>query len=96
MKYQKYLFIGIIAAALSSASLSADESYTVRDGAIELPIFFVYASDSEEANTKTDHYTWNYKKALGYQSNPEVISVVGIDNEELNVSVPSIVVSLAD
>ena len=73
-------------------SLSAKADYAIVDGAIQLPEFIVYATDAAESATAAvgTAEVWKFDKSLDQQAGSEVISVLGLENEVVDISTPAI------
>ena len=92
------LIAGLLFAALSSASLTADTGTAESDGIMQLPTFYVYASDSEikENELAVVSTDWTFQKSLNFQSNLDVITIATPGNTTRTVSIPSIQTALVN
>lgn len=96
MKMKSKLILGLLLAALSGASLSGTLITAKSDGAMQLPTFYVYASDSDipEDNGLPVVSQWQFQKTLDFHSEPVAIQVLVPGNEIQSVNTPGIVSSL--
>lgn len=96
MKMKNLANIGLLLTAFSGASLSGDLVSTSSNGIMELPTFYVYASDSEsgDINVLLPVDNWQYRKKLDAQLEPVVIQVMTPGDQIQSVLTPGISVSL--
>jgi hypothetical protein len=68
------------------------------DGIMELPVFHVYASDSEsiESNAPMVNTNWKFKKSLDVQSESYVVQVLGPEDTSHMITTPGIKVDLVN
>ncbi len=94
------LFLTLLIAALSSASLSGALISANSDGIMQFPVFHVYASDSDveadESNVPKANTNWEFKKSLDFQSEPHLVQVEGPGETSLKVQTPNIKVYLVN
>ncbi|MDA9764971.1 hypothetical protein N9C83_06365 [Opitutales bacterium] len=97
-KVMTNLFMGLLIGGLSSASFAAESKSAESDGIMQLPTFYVYASDSkpEDDTLAVINITWTFQKSLNFQSNLDIITIAAPGNTTKTVLVPSIQTSLVN
>ena len=98
MNMKTKLTLALLSIVLSCTSLSGTLVSANSDGIMQLPVFFVYASDSDstEVNDLKANTDWRFQKSLDFESKPVVIQVLGPSDTIHNVPTPSIRVSLVN
>jgi hypothetical protein len=96
MKMKSKLATTALIAALSGAAVTANAENENNDGIMELPVFYVYASDSEvtDSTMTTVQTDWKFEKSLDFQADPIYIVVEGPGDETYKVRTPGIRTSL--
>ena len=86
------ILTGALIAALSSTSLSAELIAKKSDEAVQLPTFYVYASDTNlsEKSLVTVDTDWKFKKSLDFQSDPKTTTILTPGNKTEDIQVPAI------
>ena len=90
------LTLTLLTIALSSASLSGSLISGNADGVMQLPVFYVYASEDEANELKglAVNTEWKFEKSLDFDSEPVAVQILGPGDTVQNVDTPGIQIDL--